>query len=333
VPLPAPQDGVVAEQFDGDGAYDAALAWFTAENRVLHNVISMAVGNGDDEHCWKLAWFWAPVLKRRGRLNAVLLVQRMALDAADRLGEASALAHVHYDLGHVSGRLGDFATGESYLRRALEFYTGHDEPAGIGQARHLLGVLLHQQGRDAEALPHALEALRLRRALAGRAAVAYSENLVGFVQAHLGRHDAALRHCGLALDMHTESGSRSGIADTLDSIAYIHGRLGDYRQAVAGYAQALELYQLIGDTDGEANSLLYLGDVQLESKDADGARVSWERALALLAQIPGADTTGARARIRRLETDTAACADPGGQGPGDTGKGPAAGMIGRMQVL
>jgi DNA-binding SARP family transcriptional activator/tetratricopeptide (TPR) repeat protein len=309
--LPGRPDGVAAEEFDGDGAYDAALAWFTAENRVLHNVTRMAVDHGYDEDCWKLAWCWTPLLKRRGRLNAVLTVQRIALDAADRLGDTSALAHVHYDLGHVSLRLGAYAAAEAHLRRALELFTALDDSAGIGQVRHGLGLLLHQQEKYAAALMHGLEALKLRRTYADRAAVAYSENLVGWIQAHLGQHEAALRRCRVALDLHRQSGSRSGAADTLDSIAYIHGKLGDHRQAIACYAQAIELYRLIGDAEAEASSLLYLGDIQVEAGAADAARDSWERALSLLAQIPGADTTGAAGRVRRLEPDpeanTAAC--------------------------
>jgi len=305
--LSEPPDGVAAEEFDGDGAYDAALAWFTAENRVLHNVIKMAAAHGEDEHCWKLAWCWAPLLKRRGRLNAVLTVQRIALDAADRLGDTNALAHVHYDLGHVSLRFGAYAAAEAHLRRALELFTGLDDPVGIGQVRQGLGQLLHQQEKYAEALMHGLEALKLRRAHADRAAVAYSENLVGWIQAHLGQHEAALRRCRVALDLHRQSGSRTGAADTLDSIAYIHGKLGDHRQAVACYQQAHELYRLIGDSEGEARSLLYLGDIQVEAGDTEAARGAWERALSLLAQIPGADTTGAASRVSRLEPDTTPC--------------------------
>ena len=70
MPLPPPPAGVTTEEFDGHGAYEAALAWFDAENRVLHNVIEHGRRpSAEDEHCWKLAWYWAPLLKRRGRLH------------------------------------------------------------------------------------------------------------------------------------------------------------------------------------------------------------------------------------------------------------------------
>ena len=145
VPLPPAGPGVTAEEFgrpagtagtagttgtadaadSSDGCYEAALGWFQAEQRVLRGVLELAAAHGLDEHCWKLAWYWAPKLKRHGRVHEVLAVQRTALTAADRLGDTDALAHVHYDLGHVSGRAPRLpggrrapATGAGSLHRA-----------------------------------------------------------------------------------------------------------------------------------------------------------------------------------------------------------------------
>ena len=253
---------------------------------MLRGVLELAVAHGLDEHCWKLAWYWAPKLKRRGQLHEVLTVQRMALAAADRLGAADALAHVHYDLGHVSGRLRDYQAADLHLRRALGLFIELGDRAGVGQAQHGLALLLSQQDRNAEALEHAIEALRLRRAFADSAAVAYSENMVGWIRAHLGGYEEALVHCQRALELHRESGSRSGVADTLDSIAFIYGGLADYPRAIDHYEQALAMYRHIGDPEGEAGSLLHLGDVQLAEGLSRAARRSWERALALLADDP-----------------------------------------------
>ena len=57
------------------------------------------------------------------------------------------------------------------------------------------------------------------------------------------------------------------------------------------------MYRHIGDPQGEAGSLLHLGDVQLADGAARAARRSWERALALLAEIPGADASEATSRL------------------------------------
>jgi DNA-binding SARP family transcriptional activator/tetratricopeptide (TPR) repeat protein len=308
VPLPAPLAGVTASEFSGPEAYEAALAWFGAEHRVLHNVLEQAAAQGYDEYCWKLAWNWAPRLKRRGELRELLTVQGTAVLAAGRLGDRDALAHVHYELGSVSGRLGDYSAAEEHLRQALDLFTELGDRASVGQARHGLALLFNLQERYDEALDHAVEALRLRRSFADSAVIAYSENAVGWILAHLGQPDAALWYCRRALEMHTESGSRTGIADTLDSIAYACAQQADYAQSIAHYERAQEMYRLLGDLEGEADSRLHLGDVQLDSGQPDAARYSWEQALALLVRVPGADTREVHGRLR-----------PGGWGPGPPG--------------
>jgi tetratricopeptide (TPR) repeat protein len=298
VPLPEARDGVAAEEFSGHDAYDAALDWFGAEHDVLYTVIEQAAARRQDEYCWKLAWYWAPLLNRRGRLHELLAVQRTAALAAGRLGDRDALAHVHIELGNVSGRLGDYRMADEHLRQALELFTELGDQASVGLVLYSLGALLVQQNRYDEALDHAVGGLRLRRSIGDNASTAYSENAVGWILAHLGQPDAALWYCRRALDMHSESGSRSGIADTLDSIAYGHGQLGDYGQSVAHYEQAIAMYRQLGDPQGEASSRLNLGDVQFACGQPDAARRSWEQALALLAEIPGADTSEASERLR-----------------------------------
>ena len=309
--LPPAQPGVTAEGFEtaaagrdgagpGTAAYDAALAWFLAEQRVLRGALELAAAHGLDEHCWKLAWFWTPTLKRRGLMHEVLEVQRAALAAAGRLGDDDALAHVHYDLGHASDWLGDHSAADLHLRRALELFTRLGDRPGIGQTQHGLALLLAGQDRHAEALEHAREGLRLRRAFADSGAVASAENAVGWILAHLGRCDDALLHCRRALELHRESGNRAGLADTLDSIAFAYSQSGDYTRAIDHFGQAQVVYRQIGDPEAEAHSLLNLGDAQHAADHADAARRSWERALGLLAQIPGADASAVSGRLARL---------------------------------
>jgi DNA-binding SARP family transcriptional activator/tetratricopeptide (TPR) repeat protein len=326
VALPAPLDGVTPEEFTGPEAYDAALAWFSGKHRVLRNAVEQAAARREDEHCWKLAWYWAPLLNRRARPHEILAVQETAVLAAGRLGDPNALAHVHYELGLAVGRFGDYDAADGHLREALGFFTHLGNPANVALVRHGIAQLLMQQGRYEEALDHAAAALRARRVIAATvlvdsggtanadaeqrakaeaeqrqaaAAVAYSENSVGWILAHLEQPDPALWYCRRALDMHIESGSRTGMADTLDSLGYAFSRLGEYAQSVAHYERALAAYRQLGDLPAEANTRVDLGDVQFESGHREDARRSWEEALALLAQLPGADLSVPRGRLRR----------------------------------
>jgi DNA-binding SARP family transcriptional activator/tetratricopeptide (TPR) repeat protein len=294
---PPGKPGVTPETFT---SYEAVLQWFGAENRVLHAVHAMAAESGRDDCCWVLAWYWSPILQRRGQIREVAGLMRRSLESALRLRDSVALAHVHYELGYVSGQLGDYAEGHAHLPRALDLFRMLDDRVNIALAEHGLASLLDQEGRYAEALEHATAALQLRRRFANPAVVAYSENGVGWLYAHLGQYAEALRHCGYALALHRESGSRSGAADTLDSIGYVYVQLADREQALAHYEQALDLYRNIGDAENESRSLIQLGDVHLAAGQPAAARQSWQQAVTVLSRIPGAGTSEARERLARL---------------------------------
>jgi DNA-binding SARP family transcriptional activator/tetratricopeptide (TPR) repeat protein len=287
---------VTPEEF---GTYEAVLRWFAAENRVLRAVHAMAFESGQDQSCWTLAWYWTPILLRSGQMPEVAALQRTALASALRLRDPVALAHVHYELGHVSERLGDFDDGHAHVAQALDLFVMLSDEVNIAQARHGLAALLNRQGRYAEALEHAKEALRLRRSFATPAMAAYSENAVGWLYAHLGQYPEALRHCERALELHRESGSRTGAADTLDSIAYVYEQLGDTGQALAHYEQALDIYRNIGDPEGESRGLIMLGDVQFAAGQRSAAEHSWRQAAAVLSRI-GGDAAQVSERLGKL---------------------------------
>ena len=67
---------------------------------------------GQDEYCWKLAWYWAPLLKRRGRLDELLAVQRTAVLAAGGSATATRSPTCTTSSATCSGRLGDYASAD-----------------------------------------------------------------------------------------------------------------------------------------------------------------------------------------------------------------------------
>ncbi len=297
VELPPPLPDVTPEDFT---SYEAVLAWFGAEHRVLHAVLAMAAEAGFDHHCWTLAWYWTPMLKRSGLTHEVAELQRTALVSAERLGDPVGLAHVHYELGYVSARMNDFTGSHAHLQQSLDLFTRLGDHVNIGLVQYGLALLLSQEGRYSDAIGHATEALRLRRSFADRAAVASSENAAGWIYAHLDQHAEALRHCRRALELHRESGNRGGVADALDSIGYAYAGLAEYPQAIAHYEQALSLYRNIGDLDGESGSLTGLGDVQLAAGRRAAARHCWELALGVQSRLPGVDSGPLHDRLAQL---------------------------------
>jgi DNA-binding SARP family transcriptional activator len=296
--LTPPEPGAVPEEFSGRGQ---ALAWFDAETPVLLGLLAHVVASGDDTYVWQIAWTLAPFFYRRGRWHDCIGIQRMALRAAQRLGDPVGLGHAHYELGRALINVAQFNDAQPHLSDALEIFGRLGDGSREAAGHQGFTLLFEQQGHWAEALVHAREALRLVKEVGPASAVASIENGVGWLYAHLGRCEEALVYCQRALGMQREAGYRGGEADTWDSLGYTHRRMGDHPQAAACYRRAVDVYHEIGDRYHEAGALIGLGDTQLDMADGPAARDCWQRALTILDSMPHQDAEQARARLRDLD--------------------------------
>jgi tetratricopeptide (TPR) repeat protein len=298
VELPRPVPGSLAESFT---TYEQALAFCRTERHVIQALVTNAAERGGfDAYCWQIPRAMAPLLARGKLLYDYLASQRIALEAAQNLGDLVGLGHAHYEYAHACALLGDTADSAAHLEQALERFAELGDAAARAMAQNGLSQLLEQQGRYDQALEHEKEVLRLRRNLGDRAEIAHSEQTIGSIYARLGQYDAALRHCRRALDLSRETGRLLLTADTLDVLGRIHLGLGAHDEARACYLQALAIYREIGGDSNEAVILIGLGDAQLRGGDSTAAGDSWQQALTLLEGLPNADDQPVRARLAQL---------------------------------
>lgn len=299
VSLPDQVPGVVPENFR---AFEEARAWIQAETGALLAAISHAARRGAvfDDYCWRMPVLLAVPLQVQGRPHDLLACQRAALAAGQRLGDTEALGHTHAQFGFACMLFGDLTTAADNLGQALNAFTHSGDRAAMAIVHFKLTMLREQQGRHAEALVHAKESLRLRRAFGQRAAIAHSENGVGWVYAHLGQYTEALRHCRRALDLATETGSRGLAADILDSLGMVHLGLGEPEQALNWYQQALAAYRALGNSPGICSALTGTGDAYLAAGDSRSACNAWQQALTADELPPGAGDA-IRERLARQE--------------------------------
>jgi len=153
-----------------------------------------------------------------------------------------------------------------------------------------LGRALQSEGRPADALAHARQALALVGDAGDHAGQAQALNDIGWYHAQLGDHHQALTHCQQALTLHRALGDRRGEAQALDSAGYAHHHLGDPQQALAFLEQSLALNREL-DLQGQAIVLSHLGDTHRATGDITRARDAWQQALAIVGQlgaVPGA---------------------------------------------
>jgi tetratricopeptide (TPR) repeat protein len=298
ITLTPPQPGVAAAHL---GDYDQAMAWFTAEHRVLLAAIDHAARTGFDRHACQLAWTLFVFLHRQGHWHDRAAIQHAALDAARRLGDRAAQARAHRFLGFAYADLGRFHDAHLHLRRALELSGEIGDPAGQAWTHHYRDLVYGLQGRDADALDAAQSALRLFEAAGDRVGQAIALTDVGWYHGRLGHHQQALAFCTSALRLHQELDNRSYQAHTWSCLGETHQHLGDQPQAIACYQRALDLFREFGDRYGEASTLAQLGEVHHRAGDPDAARDAWQKARTILGEFDPSAADQVRTRIHRFD--------------------------------
>jgi DNA-binding SARP family transcriptional activator/tetratricopeptide (TPR) repeat protein len=312
VTLAAPQPGVSAEQLSG---YDQAMAWFTAEHRVLLAAVEQAARNGFHRYTCQLAWALFVYLHRRGHWHDRAATQHAAVDAARRLGDRAARARAHRHLGFAYADLGHYDDAQLHLRSALELSDAAGDTAGQAWTYHYHDLVYGLEGRDAEALDAAQRALHLFQVAGDRVGEAIALTDVGWYHGRLGNHQQALAFCGQALRLHQELDNRTYQAHTWSCLGDTQQHLGNHAEAIACYRQALDLFREFGDRYGEASTLAYLGELQHSAGDPDAAREAWQEARAILGEFdqPAADQI--RTRLHRFDPPASEAPLPPGAAP------------------
>jgi DNA-binding SARP family transcriptional activator len=270
---------------DDLGDHQQAMAWFATEYPVLLSVLRQAVSKEYDVHAWQLAWSLQAFFDRRGHWHEAATAHRIALDAADRLGDPYAQAKSRGCLAYAYIRLGRYDDAGTHLQRALELYKQLADHLGQAHIHRSLAWVLDRQGNYQEALEHAERAVELFRAAGHQAGQARAMNAAGWFRIYLGDPEKGLAYCQQALRMQREIGDQFGQADTLDSIASAYRRIGDRQKAIGFYHQALRLYREFGDRYDEADTLTCIGDIHVADGDHTSAQAAWQNAYTILDEL------------------------------------------------
>jgi DNA-binding SARP family transcriptional activator/tetratricopeptide (TPR) repeat protein len=279
---------------------EQARAWLQAEFRVLLAAIAAAADNGFDTHAWQLPAVLREHFTRRGHYADWEQCQRLALAAADRLGDHAAQADARRFLGQALVHLGRLDDGHRHLLDALKLYRRLGDPAGEACCHGLIASVFELREDHRRALSHDLQALRLSRAADDLCGEAFALSGVGWDNARLGNYQRALSDCGNALELHRKSGNRFGEAMTLDGLGYCCHQAGRYRQAVAYYQQALRAYADAGDRYFRALTLIHLGETHQANGHHEATRDHWQQALATLDDLRHPDAAAIRAKLHDL---------------------------------
>jgi DNA-binding SARP family transcriptional activator/tetratricopeptide (TPR) repeat protein len=277
-----------------------ALTWFTTEYEVLLASLRQAASEGFGVHAWQLAWALASFFERRGHWHDAAAAQRLALDAANGLGDPYAQAVCHGCLAYAYVPLSRYAEAQTHFLRAFELYQKLGDRTGQAQVHRSLAMALDRQHQYLEGLDHAEQAFALFQAVGHQTGQGHALNAIGWFHIQLGRQQRGLTYCQRALDLQREIADQYGQADTLDSIAAAHRALGNHQEAILYYEEAALLYREFGHRYSEADTLVCLGDMHLACGDLASARQAWQGALAILDLLHHPKAAHVREKLEKL---------------------------------
>jgi tetratricopeptide (TPR) repeat protein/transcriptional regulator with XRE-family HTH domain len=259
-----------------------AQAWLQAEYPVLIRVVETAAAAGFDVHAWQLAWGLVEYLDLQGYSNDLARTQRIALAAAERLGNHDAEGRSLRFLANADIKMGNLDRAGQYLKRAVRLCADRLDTAGEANAHLNLAALGVQQERFGDVNDHALQALELYRRAEHRRGEGIALNSLGYGYALAGDLPKALRYCTEALAVNNETDHRKLSAHTYDSLGYIYSQLHEFDKSAGCYRDALMLFREFGDRYSEADALINLGDVARDRGDGSAAKEAWLNAAAIL---------------------------------------------------
>ncbi len=277
-----------------------AVAWFTAEHRVLLAAVAFAAGNGSDDCTWQLPWAMSTFLDQQGHWHDLVAVTELAVAAAERLGDIVAQSVLRRLLGLALARSGNYDQARGCYLDALGLSERLGDRVAASRIYSALCYIAARQGKHVDALDHAEQALDLCRELGHRPTLAEALNNVGSCHAQLGDYEQARVFCRQALILEQELGDRYLEAHAWDSLGYVERQSGNLGDAIDCYRRAVELARELGDRLDEAEVVTDLGDVLHAAGSLHEARDAWQQALDILDSLQHPDADDVRRRLGLL---------------------------------
>jgi DNA-binding SARP family transcriptional activator/tetratricopeptide (TPR) repeat protein len=294
IPLAPPSPGAAPEQFTGG---EQALAWFQAEYHVLLAAVALAVDSGLDSHGWLISWAMHPFLATQGHSLEWSAIKRMTMAAGIR----DYTAIIGSGTRDAVRTLGDYGWVPEYYANSLKLYQQLGNRRGEALCLCSLAALAEYQGKYAEALAHAEQAVGLCRGIGDKTGETELLTWVGWYHALLGDYSQARGLCRQALALNIHYGSRHLEGDIWNSLGYTEYHAGDLGEAAACYERALSIFRTVGDQWGEADTLTNLGDVRRAVGEPLHAREAWQQALAILDDLQHPEAAKVRAKLASVD--------------------------------
>jgi tetratricopeptide (TPR) repeat protein len=288
-----PVPGARPERIEGQGK---AFAWLRAEHAVLMRAIAHAADSGADQYVLRLSLALTDFHDRAGYWHDWAACQRIALAAAERLGDIAAQSDAHRYLGRACFYIQQ-QDALNHMTHSVQLRHQIGPPAAEAGIHVDMARLHEQRGNIGKALRSAQLALSLYRAAQHRKGEAHALNAVGYFHALAGQYSDALRFCSQALGLATETRDRRAEAQAWQSLGVIHQHTGDAGEAITCYQRSLALQRELADRYLTTKLLTHLGDAHQVAGDVEAANSAWTEALAILDDLGHPDADQVRGKL------------------------------------
>ena len=277
-------DGVTPQSFD---SALAAHEWLDRHSSYLLQVVEEGNATGDPVG-YHLARELFAYLNFHARLPFSRGMYEKAERSAGRAGATLAQAECANCLGAVYSDRGEYDSALAIAHRTRDLYAQAGEPSGVVKAELNIALTLSRLGQVDESITRYETAID--SAHEQGLTLSYTMGLADVAAVYLtvGRTDDARHAAAAAVAGLRDSGNLRALAHALEQLG--EAQAADHRgeEAIRTYEESADLVHRLGAAAFEAATLRSLGGLYRDAGRATEARLTWGRALDLLA---GADVT------------------------------------------
>ncbi len=217
----------------------------------------------------------------RNRLGEADVLHRMAVHAAEDLGDRAAAARAHRDLGRVRRHQQDYPAAAQHYGRALDLAAAEGLTLVQVDAHIELAATVRYGGSSVAPDEHFTRALQLAQQAGDELGQLDCHTAVGHVRLNEGDYRSAADRFEQALALARRIGYRAREANALIGRARADAELGRSDAAVAGFRTAVALSRTEGLPVGELAGLYNLGNAVRRGGDPSAALGSYREVLAI----------------------------------------------------
>jgi tetratricopeptide (TPR) repeat protein len=250
---------------------DAANSWFEDEQDNLVLLCEAAVGLGQDETCWKLAYALRDFYFRTKRLGPWIHTHELALAAARRGGEPWSIAVTLSNLGLAYAETGDYERAAAHYSEGRQIFEALGDVYGTANALGHEAWILHCQGQHAEAIGLGLTALEIYERGGSRRNITITLRMIALAETALARTDTAMGRLDRALAISVEDNLILDEAMSLNCLGEVYTARSGWATARGCFERARRRAETADSAVEQARALRGLAAVEAALGDHDAA--------------------------------------------------------------